>query len=175
MRCAALVALCLALAGCFAPPSSTQRLADAAVDMNAATRFGRMDLALEHVGAAAREEFARRHAVWGGKVRVVDLEMGGFKLVTKDEAEVLVNVAWLRPDEATMRVTQIAQRWRDEKGRWQLASEERRDGDLGLLGEDERATAAAAAKAAAPKTSGSSDVAPRRVLGPTRVVIREQL
>jgi hypothetical protein len=164
MRRAALAASLLGLAGCFAPPSAAQRLSDAAVDMNAATRFGRMDIALEHVGAAARAEFARRHASWGRGVRVVDLELGGFDMLKRDEAEVLVNVAWQRPDEATLRVTQLAQRWRDDRGRWQLIGEKRRDGDSGLLAES------------APASSGGlapHEAAPRR-LGFQRRVIREE-
>jgi hypothetical protein len=168
MRRAAIVACLLGLAGCFSPPSAGQRLSDAAVDMNAATRFGRMDIAIEHVGAAARAEFARRHAAWGGNVRVVDLEMGGFDLVQRDEAEVLVNVAWQRPDESTVRVTRIAQRWRDEQGRWKLVDEERKDGDTGLLGDQ-----APQAGKTAPHGAASVAPPPQR-LGLQRRVIREE-
>lgn len=168
MRRAALVACLLGLAACFSPPSAGQRLSDAAVEMNSATRFGRMDIAIEHVGDAARADFARRHAAWGGGVRVVDLEMGGFDLVKRDEAEVLVNVAWQRPDESTLRVTRIAQRWRDESGRWQLVGEERKDGDPGLLGEK-----APAAGKTAPGDATAADQPPPR-LGLQRRVIREE-
>lgn len=173
MRLPALVAGLIALAGCFSPPNAAQRLSDAAVEMNTATRFGRMDIAMEHVGAAARADFAERHAAWGGGVRVVDLELGGFELTQRDEAEVLVSVAWQRPDESTLRVTRIAQRWRDDRGRWQLIEEERKDGDAGLLGE----RASSKAKAAAPGASASSEPAPAPApqrLGLQRRVIREE-
>lgn len=173
MRRLALAACLLAVAGCFSPPNAAQRLSDAAVEMNTATRFGRMDIAMEHVGAAARADFAHRHAAWGGGVRVVDLELGGFELTQRDEAEVLVSVAWQRLDESTLRVTQIAQRWRDERGRWQLIEEKRKDGDAGLLGE----LASSKAKAATPDAGASSEPAPAPApqrLGLQRRVIREE-
>jgi hypothetical protein len=179
MRRAALAASLLGLAGCFAPPSAAQRLSDAAVEMNTATRFGRMDIALERVAQASRAEFARRHAPWGRGIRVVDLELGGFDLLKRDEAEVLVNVAWQRPDEATIRTTQLAQRWRDERGSWLLIGEKRRDGDPGLLGESAPArpepTQAGNASAATDPGGGAaqSSPAPQR-LGFQRRVIREE-
>lgn len=172
MRKLALVALFTGLAGCLSPPSATQRLSDAAVEMNAATRFGRMDLALEHVGTDARADFARRHAAWGGRVRVVDLDFGGFDLVKRDEAEVILNVMWLRQDEANVRVTRVAQRWRDDRGGWRLVSEQRKDGDLGLLGE---ALPSGAGRRSADGGSGAAHGAsPAATAGVQRRVIREE-
>ncbi|WP_156040698.1 hypothetical protein [Chondromyces apiculatus] len=160
--------LALVLAGCFIPPSATQRLADAANEMNSASHFGRMDIAIEHVGPSARQAFARSHAGWGRSVRVVDLEMAGFEMVKKDEAEVRVNVTWLRPDDPDVRVSQIVQRWRDEKGHWQIVQEDAKEGDPGLLGEDKPAPAPADAVApGAEATPG-----PRQRM--ERVVIREE-
>ncbi|WP_437674336.1 hypothetical protein [Sorangium sp. So ce131] len=103
--------------------------------MNTAARFGRMDVAMERVGSGARQDFMRRHQGWGTRLRVVDVEFGGFEMLKRDEADVYLDVLWLRQDEATVRATRIAQRWRDERGHWQLVGEERRDGDTGLLGE----------------------------------------
>ncbi|WP_437966699.1 hypothetical protein WMF04_45190 [Sorangium sp. So ce260] len=123
------------LAGCGIAPSNSQRLTEAALEMNTAARFGRMDVALERVGSRAREDFMSRHADWGTRLRVVDVEFGGFEMTQRDEAEVYLDVLWLRNDEATVRSTRVAQRWRDERGHWELVDEERRDGDTGLLGE----------------------------------------
>jgi hypothetical protein len=179
MRRAVLAASLLGLAGCFAPPSAAQRLSDAAIEMNTATRFGRMDIALERVAQAARAEFARRHAPWGRGVRVVDLELGGFDLLKRDEAEVLVNVAWQRPDEATLRMTQLAQRWRDERGSWLLIGEKHRDGAPGLLAESApaRPEPAGAGKTGDPAASGGEPAQPSpapKHLGFQRRVIREE-
>jgi hypothetical protein len=133
-RALALVSL-IHLVSCVVPPNSSQRLTEAAMELNTATRFGRMDVALERVGAKAREDFLRRHAEWGTRLRVVDVEFGGFDLVKRDEADVFLDVLWLRSDEATVRATRIAQRWRDDRGRWELVREERKDGATGLLGD----------------------------------------
>ncbi|WP_438016406.1 hypothetical protein WMF18_37175 [Sorangium sp. So ce315] len=135
MRRVLLALSLLALASCGIAPSNAQRLTDAAIEMNTAARFGRMDIALESVGASARQDFMNRHAGWGTRLRVVDVEFGGFEMVQRDEAEVYVDVLWLRNDEATVRTTRIVQRWRDARGHWELMSEERKDGDDGLLGE----------------------------------------
>ena len=39
----------LALSGCVIPPTPAMRLSEAAYDFNNAARFGRMDIASEHV------------------------------------------------------------------------------------------------------------------------------
>jgi len=165
MRRPALAAtLLLGLAGCFAPLSSAQRLTDAAIDMNTATRFGRMDIALERVGPKARADFARRHAAWGASVRIVELDFSGYDLVERDQAEVVLNVTWLRQDEATIRLTRVAQHWRDDRGQWQLVDEKRKDGDVGLLGEPPPAGAVPA---------GVASATPLRAISQTRVIREE--
>jgi hypothetical protein len=135
MRIALLSAASCSLAlGCMTPMTPTQRLADSALEMNTATRFGRMDIALEHVAAHARDAFFKKHASWGRGVRIVDLEIAGMNMREKDEADVFLSVAWQRASEADVRLTHVSQRWRDDRG-WRLASEERKGGDYGLLGE----------------------------------------
>jgi hypothetical protein len=134
MRCPfAATALLLAFVavGCFAPTSPSQRLADAAIDMNTATRFGRMDIAMEYVGGPARADFVRRHAAWHKRVRIVDLEFGGMDLKEKDEADVIINVTWQLPEDAIIRETRITQRWKDTRGTWSIVAESV-DGDPGL-------------------------------------------
>jgi hypothetical protein len=131
--------LAAALAGCVAPPNSAQRLNDAAYDLNTATRFGRMDIASEHVAALVRDEFARRHAEWGRSVRIVDLEFTGAS-ITKEGADVLVTVTWQRPSDPVVRVTSITQRWSETRGTWSLMAEEEK-GDPGLLVDREKAKA----------------------------------
>lgn len=125
--------LALGLSACIMPPTSSQRLAESAYDLNNATRFGRMDIAVEHVKDTAREDFARRHAGWGRSVRVVDFEFGGVGMRKDGDADVLVTVNWQRLDETTMRSTELAQRWSEKRGTWWMVSEEERSGDRGLL------------------------------------------
>jgi hypothetical protein len=123
-----------AVVGC-TPPSLTDRLADAAINMNQATRFGRMDIALEHVGPKARDEFAKQHVDWGRTTRIVDVELVGMSMAEKDKAEVYLTVSWQRVNEGDLRVTHVTQHWANEKGTWLMANEERKAGDAGLLGD----------------------------------------
>jgi hypothetical protein len=124
----------LSAAACFAPPNAADRLAEAANNLNVATRFGRMDVAAESVAASARAQFGSEHRGWGHDVRIVDLEMNGVELASRDEATVYVTVSWQREGESIVRTTTLAQSWKND-GRWRLESEDRRSGDVGLLGE----------------------------------------
>ncbi len=125
-----------ALAGCPAPLAREARAQDAAQELNLHTRFGRLSVAIDSVQPDKREEFTRKHQAWGGAIRVSDSEMAGMKLTTPEDAEFAVRVAWFRPSEQELRVTTIRQKWHDNKGSWQLVSEEREAGDSGLLGDD---------------------------------------
>lgn len=129
-------ALALGTGGCIAPPTAADRLTDAAYEMNMATRFGRMDVAMSFVGEKARKQFLASHSGWGRGIRISDLEFAGLEMGKKDEAIVLVHVSWQRIDESTLRTTSIKQRWTDmEKGGWVIADEIRVGGEPGLLGE----------------------------------------
>jgi hypothetical protein len=163
MRRIAFAASLLGLVGCIVPPSSSQRLTEAALDMNTATRFGRMDVALERVGAQARPEFVTRHAAWGTRLKVVDVEFGGFDMKKGDEAEVYLEVLWLLPDDTTVRSTRLAQRWVDQRGHWELVGEERKEGDSGLLGEPPPAQKPS-------ESSGAAAFRPARIGLQTRVI-----
>ncbi|APR84121.1 Hypothetical protein A7982_09470 [Minicystis rosea] len=151
----------LGLAACVIPPSSAQRLTESAYDLNTAARFGRMDVALEHVRDTARGDFNVRHAGWGRTARIVDYEFGGVSMRKDGDADVVVTVLWQRADETTMRTTDIAQRWTEKRGTWWMIAEEERSGDRGLLAdlspkEDAAKSDAPAAPNAAPPASPRS-------------------
>jgi len=124
-----------ALVGCFGNFTPVQRVQDAANDLSTATRFGRMDVAVERVSRTGRDQFVRQHASWGSSVRIVDCDILGLRLRDKEHAEVTLAVNWQRLDDSEMRATQIAQHWQDHRGAWLLETEERTGGDVGLLGE----------------------------------------
>lgn len=159
MKHAALALALLGLAGCIAPTSGTQKLADSAYDMNNATRFGRMDVALEHVAPKAREEFQKQHAGWSRLARIVDIDFNGIQVRKDGVGEVVVTLTWQRADEATTRTTSLVQRWTETRNVWSMISEEER-GDTGLLGEKE-------SKA---KTEPSPPTKPERPRYQTRVI-----
>jgi hypothetical protein len=120
---------------CMAGMTPAQRVQDAAYDYATAIRFGRMDVAASQVSQDAHGAFVRQHAAWGNTLRVLDCELMALRLREKDHAEVVVSVSWQRVDEVETRVTQVAQRWKDDSGSWRLENEERSRGDVGLLGE----------------------------------------
>ena len=117
--------------GC-GPPSSGQRLAESASDMNTAARFGRMDIALDYVADAARADFTRRHTAWGGDVRILDVDFVGMAPAGKDDADVFLSISWQNLGDPTVQVTTLAQRWHDDRG-WRMVGERRTGGVLGLL------------------------------------------
>ncbi len=144
--------LCL-LPNCMSPPSQAERVTDAARELNLATRFGRMDIALGHTAKGARGTFLERRNRWGKDVRIVDVELAGLSMQDKLKATIQVDVAWVRNNDATLRSTRLAQVWRDDGG-WQLVREQRLAGDMGLFGEQVTVDAPA----------------PRDVQFPTRVI-----
>jgi hypothetical protein len=131
----------LALAACMAPVGPAQRATDAARELNQATRFGRMDVALGHTAPGARSQFLDRRAHWGRGLRVVDLELAGLKFEDDANAVFQIDVAWVRDQESRLRSTRIAQFWRDGDEGWRLVRERRLAGDVGLFGEPVRAPA----------------------------------
>ncbi len=132
-------ALTLFVAGCVAPPSQATRATDAARELNLASRFGRMDIALANTAPGARDNFLERRLTWGKQVRIVDVELAGMSMKDEFNAMIQVDVAWVRQDDDTLRATRIAQTWRDDGG-WHLVREQRMAGDLGLFGEQIRMT-----------------------------------
>lgn len=125
----------IALSGCLGHQSPGARAQEAATELNVNTRFGRMELAAEKVAPSAREAFLQRRKAWGGNVRVADYELAGFRMKGKEDAEMLVKVAWYRIDQGDLRVTLLKQDWHAFKGDWRLVDETRADGDIGLIGE----------------------------------------
>jgi hypothetical protein len=114
----------------------TRKVSDVARDMNIATRFGRMDVALEHTAEGHRSEFLRQRAAWGKEIRILDVEITRLELKKQDSAEVLVDFGWVRMSEGLLRSTRVKQQWKNQEDDWQLDAEERVSGDIGLLGEN---------------------------------------
>lgn len=109
---------------------------EAASELNINARFGRMEMAAEHVAPTAKEQFFERRKAWGNRVRVADYEIAGMRMAKgESDAEMIVKIAWYRVDEGDLRQTTVRQKWHDFKGSWKLTEESRIDGDVGLLGE----------------------------------------
>jgi hypothetical protein len=122
------------LVGCPPPPGSVARARENAQELNLDARFGRTELALEHVAVSAREEFVAHHRGWGSAVRIADVDFERMKPRGAHDVDIIVRVAWYRPEQQELLTTTVKQGWRDTAG-WQLVAEERLDGAVGLLGE----------------------------------------
>jgi hypothetical protein len=134
MRRVLALAFALAAQGCLAlPPTSAERLNQAAFHMNSATRFGRMDIAADSVAAEARVDFGKRHRAWGREIRIVDLEVEGVEMLTSDTAQVDLIVSWHRIDDPEIQATTVAQRWTQSASDWKLSEESVAGGSAGLF------------------------------------------
>src|SRR5688572_3550831 len=104
MRVLALFAVFpLVAAACLAPPPASERVTEAARELNLAARFGRMDIAVGRTVPAMRASFAKRRAAWGNEIRVVDVELAGLSLPDATHAVVQVDYAWTRMSEGVLR------------------------------------------------------------------------
>jgi hypothetical protein len=131
------IVLGLALGACMGAQSPVQRLTDSAYDLNMATRFGRMDVAMPYVLPDAQIEFARRHAGWGSTLRILDLDLVSIRSLGPDTVAVDLDVTWHPVAEMTIRQSQITQRWKMERDDWRLVDEARVSGEPGLFGATE--------------------------------------
>jgi len=123
--------------GCMPVQLPGEKLNDSANDVVMATRFGRMDLVVSQVQPDKREAYIEAHAEWGGKVRILDIEYGGARIIAPEKAVVLMTVSWQRIDESTLRNTMLKQTWSlaDQRG-WMIVKEETAGGDKGLIREE---------------------------------------
>lgn len=123
------------LSGCLGQPTGAAAAQEAARELTVNLRFGRMELVMERVAPAERDTYVASHRSWGNVVRIADAELDGMRLVSKEQALVIVRVAWYEANAQELRVTTLKQTWKETKGDWLLIAEARADGDLGLLGE----------------------------------------
>jgi hypothetical protein len=129
------VSVTLLLAGCAMPPTGLQRGQETAQDFNVDSRFGRGELVMGRIAPEERDEYALHHRAWGTGVKVADLEITTVKARGDADFDVFVRIAWYRQEEQELRTTTLKQSWHSKSEAWMLTSEQRVDGDLGLLGE----------------------------------------
>jgi hypothetical protein len=134
-RWATYVLLTILGSGCFAPVSPTQRVSDAARDLNVGTRFGKMDFVASYVDPQVRADFMARRTDWGREIRLVDLDLSSVAIRDATHATVTVDVSWVPLRDNTLRSTRVEQNWQDNGRGWLLVRERRLSGDRGLFGE----------------------------------------
>lgn len=134
MRRTIVATLAALVAACAPPPGPLASAQEAAQELNLDARFGRSEIAMDKVAPDARAAFAAHHHGWGTSVRVADIELAGMRAHGEHDVDILVRVAWYRPEEQELRNTTVKQGWRNKNG-WQLVAEQCVEGDVGLLGE----------------------------------------
>jgi hypothetical protein len=134
MRRTIAVTVAAIVGACAPPPGPLASAQEAAQELNLDARFGRSEIAMDHVAPDARAAFASHHHGWGTSVRVADVELAGMRAHGTHDVDILVRVAWYRPEEQELRLTTLKQGWRNQNG-WQLVAEQCVEGDVGLLGE----------------------------------------
>jgi hypothetical protein len=122
------------MSACMSPPSPLARVRQVAQELNINARFGQNELLMEHIAPDARDSYTAHHRAWGTTVRVADVELSGLKPHGDHDVDVFVRVAWYRVEQEELLSTTVKQGWHDAGG-WQLVSEERSTGDMGLLGD----------------------------------------
>ena len=129
-------ALSFTALACVPPQVQAQKLSENANDLVTAARFGRMDIVLDSVNPTTREAYSDAHSDWGGRIRILDMEYGGARMLGNDSAVVVVNVQWQRIDESILRGTALKQKWvRLENNRWMIDEETVAGGHKGLIRE----------------------------------------
>jgi hypothetical protein len=134
-RIAACLVILVSASACFAPASPTMRVSDAAHDLNVATRFGKMELALSHVDGPMRKDFTARRSQWGRDVRIIDVDLASVEVRDETHAVVVVDISWVPLRDDILRTTRVTQSWEDAGKGWKLTREVRTAGDHGLFGE----------------------------------------
>ena len=131
----ALALLAVAWAGCMGPIPPSEKVNEAARDLNVNSRFGDVGGLAGMTAPAYRDVFLSRRTEWGNMVRVVDVELAGMTMKDNSHASVSVDFSWTRVDQGTLQMTRVLQEWEDTSGDWQLVREKRYSGALGLFGE----------------------------------------
>lgn len=122
--------------GCFAATATpVQRVTDAARELNLATRFGQVDVAVHHVHPTVQPDFLSRRAEWGKQIRILDVELASIHIEDEEHASVTVEVAWSSVTDSLLRSTKLGQDWENVRSGWKLVRERRLSGDAGLFGE----------------------------------------
>jgi len=135
MRQRIALAFALVAPACSSPLGPVMTAQQAAQEFNMDARFGRGEVSVDRLDPAIREEYAAHHHGWGTTVRLADVEIAGSRPKGDHDMDVFVRFAWYRTNDEELRSTTVRQEWREKVGNWQLASEQRIDGDVGLLGE----------------------------------------
>lgn len=114
--------------------SPTRKLNDSIRDLNDASRWGRIDLAVQYVEPTYQANFLKARHRWGRQLRIADTELVRLDINSEqDQAIALMAISWYRIDQMTLRYTVVRQVWIEQDGHYLLSTEAVSEGDELLM------------------------------------------
>jgi hypothetical protein len=130
-----LLACLPALGGCLLNNlDPSEKLNDSIRGMNDATRWGRIDLALQYIDPVFRERFLVSRHGWGRSIEVADSELLRIEMAPdRKMAVALVGFSWYSLDNMTLHSTVLRQVWKEREGHFVMDTEDVFEGDAKLV------------------------------------------
>jgi hypothetical protein len=114
--------------------SPQKKLNDAIRDVNDASRWGRIDLAVQYVEPTYQDTFLKSRYKWGRLFRIADTDLVRVEMnPDKERAVSLMSISWYRLDQMTLHHTIVRQQWKDCDGTYLLTAEDVLEGDALLM------------------------------------------
>jgi len=128
-----LIATCW-LGGCLTNNiNPSQKLNERVQEYSDATRWNRMDLAIQLVMPSYRDAFTKSHSAWGRSVEVADAELIHIQIAPDgNTATSTLAYSWYNLSAMTLARTVVRQQW-DIRDGYHVTSEEFIEGDATLL------------------------------------------
>ena len=119
------------LVGCTLANLTPQaRFSEAAYTLNDASRWGQVDLAMQHVSPRYQERFTARHRQWGEQVSIAEVDLVRLQVADdRQSATSEINLSWFNDGGVMVKSSSITQKWEAEHGKFKLVDEAIRRGD----------------------------------------------
>ena len=129
------LAVAVGISGCMLQNlTPTERFSTSSHELNDASRWGRVDIAVAHVSPKYREEFVKTRRNWGSVLQIADHDIVRMQLAEDGtSAQSRVRVSWYRMDTLSLKESYVEQRWERERGNFYLVEEAIAAGDEGLF------------------------------------------
>jgi hypothetical protein len=107
-----------------------ERFSEAAYTLNDASRWGQVDLALQHVSPRYVARFTDRHREWGDVVSIADVDLVRMQVSPdRKSATSEISLSWFNDGGVMVKSSTINQKWETEGGKFKLIDEAVRRGD----------------------------------------------
>ena len=114
--------------------SPTRKLNESIRDMNDASRWGRIDLAVQFVEPTYQASFLKARYRWGRQFRIADTELIRLDIDSEqDQAIAFMAISWYSIDQMTLHNTVVRQVWKEHDGHYLMIAEAVFEGDALLM------------------------------------------